>query len=325
MLPQPHIRLSFCIATFNRAAFVGDTLEALVGQITDECEIVVTDNASTDNTEQVVADYQRRFKRLRYFRHETNVGFDRNYDSAVMLARGDFCWLMADDDTLKPGAVTCVLDALSSDLSLILVNMEMRDFSMSEVKSPRWINIEYDRLYEPGDMDRFFIDLLRNLGSVSNIVIRRSIWISRDRERLDGSLFIHVGVIFQAPLPGRVLVMATPLMNYRLGNNYERWYRDEGAIKIVLQKWPSLIDSLAVSEVAKAQAIKLSRPFSALLGLRCGGYSLTHYCRWIRPRVNSGYEAFTPIFVALLPRGLASLLLVFEDKIQKLKQTLQSA
>lgn len=325
MSTQPHIKLSICLATFNRAAFLGATLETLVAQATDECEIVVSDNASTDNTEQVVANYQSRFERLHYFRQDTNVGFDRNFDRAVTLARGEFCWLMSDDDTLKPSAVARVLETLRPDLSLILVNMEMRDFSMSTVVSPRWIHIESDRLYESGDMDRIFVELGHNLGSVSNIVLRRSIWLSRDRQRLYGSLFIHTGVIFQEPLPGRVLVMAVPLMNYRFGNNHDRWYRDNAAVKIFLYKWPSLIDSLAISDATKKQAVKVARRFTVLLWLRSLGYSLAHYRCWIRPRVTSSYEALAPVLVAVLPRALVHLLLIINTKFQKLRQSSQSA
>jgi glycosyltransferase involved in cell wall biosynthesis len=325
MTREPPIKLSLCVATFNRAEFLGATLETLLAQATDECEVVVADNASTDDTEAVVAGFQRRFERLRYYRQHTNVGFDRNYDRVVTLARGEFCWLMADDDTLKPNAVTRVLEMLRPDLSLILVNMEMRDFSMSTVVSPRWIDIESDRLYERGEMDRLFIELGRYFGSVSNIVLRRSIWLSRDRERLAGSLFIHTGVIFQGPLPGRVLVLAAPLMNYRCGNNHDRWYRDNGAVQIFLDKWPSLIDSLAVSDVVKTQACKTARRFEVLLFLRSLGYSLTHYRSWIRPRLSSGYEALVPIVVALLPRALVHLFFRINRLLQKFRQSSQPA
>jgi len=55
------IKLSVCISTVNRAAFLGATLENLVAQATEELEIVVSDNASTDETGKVVAEYALRF------------------------------------------------------------------------------------------------------------------------------------------------------------------------------------------------------------------------------------------------------------------------
>src|SRR3989442_15786016 len=69
-------KLSICIATLNRAAFIGQTLESIIGQATDEVEIVVADGASSDNTEEVVRSYQRRFPRLNYLRLEARGGVD---------------------------------------------------------------------------------------------------------------------------------------------------------------------------------------------------------------------------------------------------------
>ena len=80
------IRLSICIATLNRGAFIGETLESIIRQATDEVEIVVVDGASTDNTEEVVRGFQQRWPRLNYLRLPEKGGVDRDYDRAVALA-----------------------------------------------------------------------------------------------------------------------------------------------------------------------------------------------------------------------------------------------
>ncbi len=49
--------LSICIATYNRAEYIGETLESIIPQVTDEVEIVIVDGASTDNTSSVVKHY----------------------------------------------------------------------------------------------------------------------------------------------------------------------------------------------------------------------------------------------------------------------------
>jgi abequosyltransferase len=105
----PEIRLSICIPTLNRGCFIGATLESIVSQSTDEVEIVIVDGGSTDNTQQVVENFQQRFRRLRYFRNEADsgssntpspsgAGFDRDCNRAVESAVGEYCWLFTDDD-----------------------------------------------------------------------------------------------------------------------------------------------------------------------------------------------------------------------------------
>src|SRR5262249_16202475 len=70
------LKLSICITTLNRAKFIGPSLESMLSQITDDCEIIVLDAASTDETERVVSEYASRSDRLRYIRQSTNNGWD---------------------------------------------------------------------------------------------------------------------------------------------------------------------------------------------------------------------------------------------------------
>jgi glycosyltransferase involved in cell wall biosynthesis len=310
-IPQPSdLKLSICIATLNRAAFIGATLESILSQLTDDCEVVVLDGASTDDTERVVSEYTRRFDHLRYIRQDTNNGIDRDYDRVVDLARGEYCWLMTDDDLLKPGAVVAVLEALCRDVSLVIVNVEFRNFNMSKVLQRRWLDFESDRMYRPREMDRLFAEVDDIAMYVGSVVLKRTIWLARERERYYGSLFIHVGVIFQERLPGKALVIAEPFISYRTGNAHT--YSPE-LTEMLFVKWPSLVESLALSESARRK-VRSAEPWRNprwLLLLRgLGLYSLTEYRRWVRPRLSSTRETLIPTFVALLPSVAVNAFLV---------------
>lgn len=155
----PEFKLSLCISTFNRASFIGATLESILAQLESNCEVVVVDGASSDNTEEVVMGYARRFGNVRYIKRPTNQGIDRDYDYAVQVARGEYCWMKSDDDLLKPGAIARVLEALRGDMCAVIVNMELRDFSLKKVIRRRWIKVESDRRYLRGETDRLFLEL----------------------------------------------------------------------------------------------------------------------------------------------------------------------
>lgn len=305
MMQQRDLKLSICISTFNRSSFIGETLESIIPQLTSNCEIVVSDNASNDDTERVVGEYAHRCDRLRYVRHDTNEGIDRNYDRAVGLTRGEYCWLFSDDDLIKPGAVSTVLKALERDVSLIVVNVEVRNADVSRVLRSRWNELDSDRLYGRNEMDSLFSDLNELLWYIGNIIIKRAIWITRDRERGYGFQFPHVAIIYQMPLPGDALVVATPLVIYRVGNTHAWGTAGEA----LLVKWPSLVETLAVSRSAKRK-VKSAEPWKSpqqLLRLRGGGsYSMTEYRRWVSPRLKSVREKVIPILVALLPGTLVN-------------------
>ena len=119
--------LSICIATYNRAGFIGETLDSIIRQLTDEVEIVVVDGASTDATRTVMERYAADCPGLRYIRLPEKGGIDQDFCKAVEYARGEYCWLFPDDDLFKPGAVQRVLDELRNSYSLVIVNAEVMD------------------------------------------------------------------------------------------------------------------------------------------------------------------------------------------------------
>jgi len=102
------MRLSVCIPAYNRAEELVDLLDSIERQkgYQFDLEVVVSDNASTDDTQQVIERYRSRIPNLKYSRSTQNLGADRNFLRAVELATGDFCWLMGSDDKFEQGALS---------------------------------------------------------------------------------------------------------------------------------------------------------------------------------------------------------------------------
>lgn len=302
------IKLSICIATLNRAAFIGATLQSIAEQAHDEVEIVVLDSASKDHTEQVVRELQQTSPRLRYIWQDANHGVDRDFATAVEHAVGEYCWLMSDDDLLKPGAVQAVLRAIRDNHSLIIVNSELKNFDLSRTIDHDRLRMFHDRVYAPTDFDRLFVETSGYLGYIGAVVIKRKLWLARALEPYFGSYFIHVGVIFQARLPGTALVIAEPFISVRFGNT--QWRPKEFEIRMI--RWTNLIWSLqSLSDAAKQQCYRREpwRSVKSLLFYRAKGtYSLTEYRRWIAPQPMSRWDRTKALGVAMLPGVIANVL-----------------
>jgi glycosyltransferase involved in cell wall biosynthesis len=302
-----HIQLSICIATRNRADYIGATLRSIADQAPDKVEIVVLDGASTDATPEVIAGIQSVFPRLRYVRKEKNGGVDRDYDAAVIHAQGDYCWLMSDDDLLKPGAIREVLDAIDEGYSLVIVNSELRNLDLSELIDVNRLQFDADRTYQVGEFDRLFEETSAYLNYIGAVVIRRDIWMEREREPYFGCYFIHEGVIFQRPLPGPSLAIAEPLISVRFGNT--QWRPKEFEIRMI--RWPELVASLtAVSKEVRRRRYPVApwRSFKSLFFYRAKGtYDLGDYRRWVRPRVHKLHDRVRAFVVACFPGMLANL------------------
>ncbi|GEM_PF-3152458 len=92
--------VSFCIPTFNRDAYLRQTLDSALNQTEKDFEIIVVDDASPDSTEKVVREYSD--PRIRYYRNDKNLGVPKNYNYVFSLARGEYLCLLEDHDLLAP-------------------------------------------------------------------------------------------------------------------------------------------------------------------------------------------------------------------------------
>ena len=279
--------LSICIATYNRAGFIGETLDSILPQMDDDVELLVVDGASTDNTEDVVRKFAQKESRIRYVRLSAKGGVDQDYDKSVELARGEYCWFFTDDDLLKPEAVAAVKEAINKGYDLVVVNAEVRDRELSVILGRRRIIMQDNKAYAPSNMEHLFIDALDYLSFIGGVVIRRSIWLSRERELYFGTEFVHVGVIFQKPLPGPALIIAEPYVIIRFGNG--QW--TSRSFDIWMFKWPKLVWSFKdISDGAKRSVTRRDpwRNFKKLIIQRSeGGYNVKSYHKYFSTlRVN---------------------------------------
>jgi glycosyltransferase involved in cell wall biosynthesis len=304
--PHRSPTLSVCIATYNRAAFIAETLDSIIEQITPDVELIVVDGASPDDTPEVIARVAVRYPALRYYRQNENSGVDRDYDKATGYAAGEYCWLMTDDDVLVPGALRRVLAALEGDPDLVVVNSEVRNRDLSAtLESPR-LDVSQDLEFGANGREEFFAKTANFLSFIGGVVIRRDLWLARDRKSYYGTLFIHVGVIFQSPPIGKIKVLATPLILVRNGN--AMW--TPRAFEIWTFKWPALVWSFGDFAEATRRAVCPREPwrgFNYLLFHRAlGSYSIAEFRKHLagvargRARVRAWLIARCPGIIANL-------------------------
>jgi len=103
--------LTIAIPTYNRASCLKELLEVLTDQLKDEprVELIVSDNASPDETASVIQDFMARGLRVRYIRNVQNIGPDANFLQCFEQARGKYVWIFSDDDLIVPGGLAKLL------------------------------------------------------------------------------------------------------------------------------------------------------------------------------------------------------------------------
>jgi glycosyltransferase involved in cell wall biosynthesis len=127
--PRPSLPLvTIAIPTYNRAdSYLPQALECAFDQTYANLEIIVADNCSTDNTRAIVNGIAD--PRLRYFRHEVNIGSTNNVNFCLEQATGEYVLFLHDDDRIDPDFVESCIRAANdiSDIGLIRTGMRWID------------------------------------------------------------------------------------------------------------------------------------------------------------------------------------------------------
>jgi len=309
--------LSVCIATYNRAEYIGKTLESIIPQLTDEVEIVIADGASTDNTSRVVKHYAEACKQINYIQLPSKGGVDQDYCKAVELANGEYCWLFTDDDLIQPMAISTALNEILKGYSLIIVNAQVMNKDLTKVISSNILRIKTNEIYEESKLEQLFQRVIPYISFIGCVIINRALWLQREKNRYYGTEFIHVGVVFQAPLPTPALVIADPHITSRFGNAH--W--TARSFDIWMHKWPKLIYSFKnISEQVRRKCQRRqswSRLKDLIIYRAKGKFSLREYRKVLAPEDSALWWKTITLIVAITPCISAELAIILYLKTLK--------
>lgn len=110
--------LTIAIPTYNRADDLRRLLGVLaqeLGEIDDSIDIVICDNASTDHTREVIERFVEQTPAARAIHQATNLGMDGNFCACAESVRGEYFWLIGDDDLPVPGAIQALVSLLKRE------------------------------------------------------------------------------------------------------------------------------------------------------------------------------------------------------------------
>ncbi len=227
------VLLSICIPTYNREQYLSSTLDSIVSQL-DDCtrnrvEICISDNASLDGTESLVAEYKIKHPHIVYHRWQENMGADRNYLKVAEIASGEYCWLFGSDDVMVDGAIRLVISELETKPDIVVYERAESDHLLSgEPVSSSWTalpgNYDFDSLRERSHFLNY-ISSCRSFGGLfsylSVIVFSNKRWRSiAHKDRFVGSAYVHVHILLEMLRQGAVFhYRHTVVVLCRMGND----------------------------------------------------------------------------------------------------------
>ncbi|OUL26462.1 glycosyltransferase [Nostoc sp. RF31YmG] len=152
-----HKLLTIAIPTFNRAYFLEQQLTWLAKAIKGfehECEIIISDNCSTDNTQAVIQKWQHTFSDtiFKSNRHSHNLGVMPNIAYCFQAATSKYVWVIGDDDPIQDRTLGYVINNLKEhqDLALLILNFSWLYVETGQIATERCFTIDNEEIQSDG-------------------------------------------------------------------------------------------------------------------------------------------------------------------------------
>jgi glycosyltransferase involved in cell wall biosynthesis len=131
-------RVSIGMPVYNAERYLAGTLESILAQSFRDFELIISDNGSTDRTEQICRDYASRDSRICYLRHEVNRGAAWNHNNVLYVARGEYFKWNSYDDRLAPAFLEKCVAVLDRTPEAVLSFSKYVDVDANGKASPPW-------------------------------------------------------------------------------------------------------------------------------------------------------------------------------------------
>ena len=115
-------KIAIGMPVYNGENFLSAAIESILAQTCGDFDLVISDNASTDDTEEICQAYVRKDSRIRYIRQLTNVGAANNYNVLFRMSDSRYFKWAAHDDVLAPGFLEACVRVLDRDGSVVLAS-----------------------------------------------------------------------------------------------------------------------------------------------------------------------------------------------------------
>ena len=177
--------LSIVIPTYNRADFLDYSLEVHIPMLKEYgIEIAIFDNASTDNTQEIVSKWMKEYDYLTYHKNETNIGPDANFEKALKYPDSDYVWLLGDTYKLSEEGVRYFLKQIENEKYDVLV------FNLADK-----LNIQTKNY---NDSNSLLNDLGALMTCLSCLVYNKNFIKQANFSRYYNSYFVQTGAIFES-------------------------------------------------------------------------------------------------------------------------------
>ena len=215
------MKLSVAMATYNGEKFIKEQLTSILNQTRLPDEIMISDDASTDKTPEILMEYKEKYPKLiKLLLNKENVGFVKNFERAIMNSTGDLVALSDQDDVWLPEKLEkeCKVLEEHQDVGMVFCNLKIVDEKLNGIGRTMWENNNWKMNGNIIGTD-FFKQLLKgNRVTGCTMVLRKK--ILNDLIPFDNRVHLHdYWLALGSSLASNVFAIREALVLYRQHSN----------------------------------------------------------------------------------------------------------
>jgi glycosyltransferase involved in cell wall biosynthesis len=263
--------VSIGLAVYNGERYLEEAIESILCQTFTDFEMIISDNASTDNTDAICRAFASRDARIRYSRNAENIGGANNENLTFRLARGRYFRLAAHDDRCAPTLIERCVEVLENSPEVVLCHSGT--IAIDEC------GVEHEIIYRSEGTEEDPVDRFRSLSSrdhwcEATYGLIRSNALARTQLQRNYTNSDRV-LLCELALHGRFHLLAEPLFykRYHPGNEYKdwrgrmAWFNPQLAVtgRSTFPNWLEFTDYFRVAARSPISYFEKSRCMSATL------------------------------------------------------------
>jgi glycosyltransferase involved in cell wall biosynthesis len=288
-------KISIGIPVYNGDNYLEEAIQSLLAQTYRDFEVIITDNASTDRTQEICRKYEKTDQRIRYYRSETNVGCTANFNLVFKYAQGKYFKWAPHDDLYAPTFLEKLVEVLEQNPDVVL-SYSRTSIIDAEGKIVKNYDVKL-RSDAPEPHIRFH-DLLVNYmvyeiyGLIRTDSLKQTPLFGGFGHE-DGILLAHLGLLgrfYEVP-EYLYLNREHPQKSWNFYKNYRTytaWLAPEKAGKILLPRW-----RMGYEFVKAVASVKLGFRESCLCYIQMGYWLRTFWKSLIANVVIATFQIIT--------------------------------
>jgi glycosyltransferase involved in cell wall biosynthesis len=192
--------VSIGLPVFNGEKYLEESVDSILAQTFQDFELIISDNASTDRTEQICREYASKDSRVRYFRNNKNIGAPDNFNRAFELSTSKYFKWASCDDVYSPDYLMKCLDVLERNPSIILCHSKIRRIDENGKVIGNYDRSKVYLANSPKPHERFsvFISMINPVWDLFGLALRQTLEKTPLQRRFigaDRNLLVEISLI----------------------------------------------------------------------------------------------------------------------------------